>query len=476
VPIFHGSTAVAIRPTIIRETTTSATIPTHKKICSCYNCCFLSTTTIVPTDAAVSEVASSSWQAIFDESLEKGFLGKAQSIFDSSNDTVWKNKHRWQLFDAWIRANDDDSFGALSIATQLVITDNYTIGDADDEEEEEEDKNNLTNRRIQLLDVWIDYQKRLIRRQLDLTTTTTTAKTTIGTQENNAEFITRAAEQAHNLLETIEPFLGARSVWLHPSLHHHRHPDKLNDDDRSLSATTALLEDAVTTSRTSWTTMNATARMASSASADAAATVLKNKCEEVLTAWARAMRVAHAHRFIRGIPQRAQFLLERMEASCEHANNINKAEDRHRHRKQQQQQEQQPLDHVSVSFMVPPTIYSYNRVLETWAFSREHLRGMAAERVFQKLVATNQSLPAESYQLVMTAWALSNDARFAYRSSGFLMKMMRIREAQLRRNDSSPIIIGGKDIANVDIHGDELDWEPTLDHYRMVFKAWSHSE
>jgi hypothetical protein len=343
----------------------------------------------------------------------------------------------------------------------------------DDDDDNPDTNNHLTNKRIQLLDVWIDYQKRMIR-QLDMMTTTTTISAKSFTPENGAESITRAAEQAHNLLEAIVPFLGARSVWLHPSSHH-QYLDHMNESDADLegdSVTTFPARNATirhATGSTGTSTMTNNATTMETISADA----LQKRCEDVLTAWAHAMRLAQGYRFVRGIPQRAQFLLERMEASCE--NTVpNKVQDsQHHHHRQPPQQH---LDDVSVSFMIPPTIHSYNRVLETWAFSKEHLRGAATERVFQKLVATNKSIPAESYQLVMTAWALSNDARFAYRSSGYLMKMLRIRDMQLRNDHNSLVRRSVQDLANIDIHGDELDWEPTLDHYHMVFKAWSHSE
>ena len=132
------------------------------------------------------------------------------------------------------------------------------------------------------------------------------------------------------------------------------------------------------------------------------------------------------------MPQRAQFLLERMEASF------------------------QQNQHDGNDIPVKPTVESYNRVIETWAYSGEHLRGAMAEKVFQKLQdspSARRGPNGDSYKDIIRAWAFSDrDRKAAFTATRHLMHMLRKFE-----------------------HGDE-DMEPTLEEYYAVLEAWVSAE
>jgi hypothetical protein len=153
------------------------------------------------------------------------------------------------------------------------------------------------------------------------------------------------------------------------------------------------------------------------------------RCNAVLAAWAAASRAGRKvrTRITRAIPQRAQALLERMEAS---------------YRKQD----------VSET-TVGASLDSYNLVIEAWAHSHEHLRGSMAERIFQKMLSSSDARPnGESYKFIIWAWALSRERRAAFTATGHFMRMLRLLE-----------------------NGDE-DMEPALEDYRVILKAWTYAE
>jgi hypothetical protein len=220
--------------------------------------------------------------------------------------------------------------------------------------------------------------------------------------------ICTAAERAHNILEKMEPSLARTSTTLANSVY----GDVKNRTGIELSEE----EEAGRRQRKNFNP------------------VLTEHCDAVLTAWARASRAGHRvqTRITRGIPQRAQFLLERMEATYVDPES-------------------------SVDSTARATVGSYNRVLEAWAYSGEHLRGTMAERVFANLSTGNVSgarLDGESYRLIIWAWSLSRDPRAAFTATGHLMKM-------LRRHDKSE---------------EEDDMEPSLEDYQVVLKAWTRAE
>ncbi|GKY94093.1 hypothetical protein MPSEU_000375700 [Mayamaea pseudoterrestris] len=156
---------------------------------------------------------------------------------------------------------------------------------------------------------------------------------------------------------------------------------------------------------------------------------LSQRCNALLRAFGTLARIGHDKsqgKHLHAIPQRAQYILEQMEATL-----IASSTDEHDGR-----------------VILKPTVEAYNAVLEAWAFSQEHLRGNMAEQIFQKIPRTN----GESFRLVIRAWCRSRDRRAAFHATGHLMKMLRRRE-----------------------HGEE-DFEPSLEDYHLLLKAWETAE
>ena len=223
--------------------------------------------------------------------------------------------------------------------------------------------------------------------------------------------ICTAAERAHNILEQMEPSLARTSTTLASTVY----GDVKNRTGIELSEE----EEAGRRQRKHFNPD------------------LTAHCDAVLVAWARASRASHRvqTRITRGIPQRAQFLLERMEATCMDTES-------------------------SVDSTARATVGSYNRVLEAWAYSGEHLRGTMAERIFVKLSESNVSgarADGESYRLIIWAWALSRDARAAFSATGHLMKMLRRLEKEEEDTEASLM-------------------EPLLEDYHVVLKSWTRAE
>jgi hypothetical protein len=223
--------------------------------------------------------------------------------------------------------------------------------------------------------------------------------------------ICTAAKRAHNILEQMEPSLARTSTTLASTVY----GDVKNRTGIELSEE----EEAGRRQRKHFNPD------------------LTEHCDAVLVAWARASRASHRvqTRITRGIPQRAQFLLERMEATCMDTDS-------------------------SVDSTARATVGSYNRVLEAWAYSGEHLRGTMAERIFVKLSEGNVSgarADGESYRLIIWAWALSRDARAAFSATGHLMKMLRRLEKE--EEDTEPSLM-----------------EPSLEDYHVVLKSWTRAE
>jgi hypothetical protein len=149
----------------------------------------------------------------------------------------------------------------------------------------------------------------------------------------------------------------------------------------------------------------------------------------------------------RGIPQRAQFLVDQMDATCGGA-------------------------HLTNQLPLVPSLDAFHRVLDCWRYSDEHLRGAMAERVFVRLAtpASRQEVSAgtgfprfsgsavlrpsgETYRLIILAWATSRDRRSAFTAAGHLMKMLR----KLQKNE-----------------GEDMD--PGLPVYQTVLDAWTRAE
>ena len=172
---------------------------------------------------------------------------------------------------------------------------------------------------------------------------------------------------------------------------------------------------------------------------------LTTRCNDVLTAWALTVQAGRrgnvTRSYIRAIPQRAQFLLSRMELTVE--------------------------DEAYDGMLVPPSLLSYNSVLQTWAVSCEHLRAASAQHIFDKLMSKisgtaywNIQPDGESYRYIIWAWALSRERRAAFIATGHLIKMLRRLE------------LGFDD----DAMYEGVAIEPSIDDYNIVAHAWIRSE
>ena len=284
--------------------------------------------------------------------------------------------------------------------------------------------------RTRIFDAWIDNQQSLLD-SFDRSSFSAAAAEDEERQQPASlerrelvEQICRAANRAHGLLEQMEPFLGARNVWF----------DVRSSPDDDSEYHSGIASDAAD---------GAFRRDDISHAAD---DELARFCNAVLAAWAQAVKAcwkvsdAESSATVRAMPQRATFLLERMEASVDDDNSNNE----------------------NVHVRVQPTLESYNRVLEAWSYSKEHLRATAAERIFQRMQSRGAARPdGESHRHMVWAWALSHREKgFAFHATGHLMSMLRKLE---RRFDSGS-------------HLDDHTLEPALEDYHVVMKAWSQSE
>ena len=139
--------------------------------------------------------------------------------------------------------------------------------------------------------------------------------------------------------------------------------------------------------------------------------------DAVLRAWLNVTRaMLQAETPLRGIPQRAQRILEQME-------------------------EQEDVE---------PSIDHYNAVLETWGNSPEHLRATMAEKLFDKL--KDRITPTnETYLILIRAWCRSKQDRAAFNATGHLMKMHR----KMGQGDKGVEII--------------------MDDYHTILEAWTRA-
>ena len=247
--------------------------------------------------------------------------------------------------------------------------------------------------RTKLFDAWLRHQDLLLKKLEQIQVPAGEAEVTSTANELRlVQQIYKAANEAHEMLEVMEPFLGARNVWLDTRSSvdvedHEYHGKLLADADRSKSEIHSSND------------------------------TLLLRCNNLLAAWSRAVR-ADRNKAGGGIPQRATFLLERMEATS----SVEGKES-------------------TTPISVPPTLESYNRVLEAWAYSREHLRGATAERILDRMGRhqTSSLLPnGESHRLVMWAWAQSpHEDRFAFLATGHLLKMLYSLEDSLENNTNA---------------------------------------
>lgn len=134
----------------------------------------------------------------------------------------------------------------------------------------------------------------------------------------------------------------------------------------------------------------------------------------VLEAWVRVAKV-------KGAPQQAQKILEEME--------------------------REP------SSKCAPLIESYNLVLSAWAQSQEHLRGSAAQEIFERIRLPKTD---DTYRTMIHAWANSKEVKAAFRATGHLMKMLRLLQDQHEQ-------------------GEMKSMEPSVEDYHAIFQAWTEA-
>lgn len=134
------------------------------------------------------------------------------------------------------------------------------------------------------------------------------------------------------------------------------------------------------------------------------------RAHQILALWASTSEAGHARncKQLRGIPQRTQFLWQQL----------------------------------------PISTAASNALLRTWAYSHEHWRGTRAQSIFDELTSPN----AETYRLMIRAWAWSGERRAAFTATGFLRKMLRLLDQG------------------------NTDMEPSLEEYRIVLKAWTSAK
>ena len=308
------------------------------------------------------------------------------------------------------------------------------------------------------------------------TTSTTTSKSTTHTitpeQVHTLQQMIQMAEIANDCIERMEPYLGARNtlmmdrivvfnnvddddnqvrnhendisanaemdVSLHGDIEHDSRNETNRPKDGVFNAgqsTTATLPRSHLTSTTKQRKKRKEIDL-----------VLTTRCNDVLTAWAQTVYAGHrghvTRSYLRAIPQRAQFLLSRMELTIEDHDN-------------------------DQAWLVPPSLLSYNSVLQTWAYSGEHLRAASAQQIFDKLLSNklgtaygNIRPDGESYRHIIWAWALSRERRAAFIATGHLIKMLRRLELGF---DDDALYEG-------------VAIEPSIDDYNIVARAWIRSE
>lgn len=116
----------------------------------------------------------------------------------------------------------------------------------------------------------------------------------------------------------------------------------------------------------------------------------------VLDAWLKVTRtMLELDTPLRGIPQRAELILQQMQQQAE------------------------------TDASIEPCIHHYNAVMEMWGNSPEHLRATMAENLFQSIPAGVEP-DNETYLTLIRAWCRSKQDRAAFNATGHLMKMHRM--------------------------------------------------
>lgn len=264
-----------------------------------------------------------------------------------------------------------------------------------------------------VLDAWIAHQDKLViewEALKDVKNRNDHEKERFDDQRKILEHqIFHAANNAHQALENSVPFLMRPALAVaskpQPRTTPNKHSSKGDHEEEDL---VEILED---------TPLGSPLLSAKNKTTQAA---IRHRCNAVLSAWAKASRVAASRKTNhRGIPQRATYLVQRMEASGTDTAPMTSTE-------------------------------SYNQVLAAWAWSREHLRATMAEQTFLRMWKTKHAKPnGESYRWIIQAWCWSGQKKAAFNATGHLMKVLRRIE---NRRESV---------------------EPLPETYHMVMKAWT---
>lgn len=231
----------------------------------------------------------------------------------------------------------------------------------------------------------------------------------------------RAADAAHTLLEQIFPALSPRHPGFFPP--EYGEPFALQAfNDRPFDIEDPVFaRQAVHDVLAAWAFVSRADFHCRRHSAESSSPLSSSRAS-------KAKGGEEARRLMRGIPQRAEFLLDRLEVA---------------------------LSSSDDSSTPPPSIDFYNLVLDAWAHSSEHRRGTIAERLFRRLphLQPPRRPDAATHRLTLWAWANSDDPRAAFAATGHLMKMFRLLE-----------------------HGTVAKLEPTLSDCHAVLRAWTKAE
>jgi len=282
-----------------------------------------------------------------------------------------------------------------------------------------------------ILDAWMSHQSKLFEEYnnaVHATPTPPTPSTSVSLSSSNQKKlevqIFHAADKAHQALEHIVPFLSrpARAIYAPKTVS----VASMKAED------VAVLEDIPGGLGSSISAVTKRRRQLSSDH-------MLHQCNSVLLAWARASQVSTTRQ---GIPQRATFVLQRLQVAAGDNSSRN---------------------NVGVVVGLQPTTESYNRVLEAWAWSREHLRATMAEHIFQnwlgqskKQSSKNKTIAkpdGESYRWIIQAWCHSQQRKSAFTATGHLMKYLRRLEKSREERDPN-----------------------LLETYHRVMKAWTTAE
>ena len=422
-----------------------------------------------------------------EDEYENGFAEEEQDTKTDISTTVEQVRHAQSLLDEAMRLLLPPNHTSSSIT--LFLT-------------------SLRHRHVatKVLDAWIDHHDQLYQlfqqqqQQHTLTDTEHPSDTIAQQQQQQVEWLRdmrQAAKTAHNLLERLVPSLGQRhlALLLHSQSHQHGATTYASTTTLSTDPSQTPLHSISSSSSSntsSWSSQDPSLSISDPSHSAVTLVDWTPRCLAVLTAWARTVQCGHVllqspssslpkpliFASLRAIPQQAQYLLEQMECAAEEMTVVS-APIHHDPSEvvpavDTNHDDQARLLVASTGRVQPPSVEAYNRVLQAWALSLEHLRGTMAERVFQQLVR-GESVPrsserrptrrqqqrsrtgrlgpnAESYQWITLAWALGGERYATYHAVDHLLGRVALLEQG------------------------EREMEPNLEDYKIVLRALVSSE